>query len=251
MPVTADQPAPYAPASAMLSLIERHRNKGLPPVVDSDVLGRAGISSSLIPRTLRSMRALGLLDDDGRPTPTFEGIRLSPEPEYQQRLKEWLFEAYAEALVYVDPTTATETSIRDAFRSYKPVGQQPRMVSLFQGLVSAAGLAPEKDLNTPTRRVFRVPAKKLKLPTPQKPTSVAAFSQQRRPPAYQAPNGNLPPALAGLLESLPSASVGWSRERRDQFVATFGAVIDFCIPIDTPSSQEGGDSYATDNTAVV
>ncbi len=43
MPVSIDQPVPYAPASALLDLIERHRNKGLPSVVDADVLLRAGI----------------------------------------------------------------------------------------------------------------------------------------------------------------------------------------------------------------
>lgn len=55
MPVTVDQPAPYAPASAILDLIERHRNKGLPAMVDADALGRAGVSDSLIPRTLQAL----------------------------------------------------------------------------------------------------------------------------------------------------------------------------------------------------
>ena len=41
----------------------------------------------------------------------------------------------------------------------------------------------------------------------------------------------LPPALSGLLQSLPASGQGWTQERRDAFVATFGAVIDFCFPI--------------------
>jgi hypothetical protein len=32
----------------------------------------------------------------------------------------------------------------DAFRTYQPIGQQERMVLLFQGLCRAAGIIPEK-----------------------------------------------------------------------------------------------------------
>jgi len=41
----------------------------------------------------------------------------------------------------------------------------------------------------------------------------------------------LPPAIAGLLASLPKEGEGWTQDRRDKFVNTFGAVIDFCFPI--------------------
>jgi Family of unknown function (DUF5343) len=142
MPVTGDTPAPYAPTTAIVGLIERHRQKGLPPVND-DVLARAGISASLISRTLQAMETLDLIDDQGKPTPTLEGLRLASESEYKQRLADWLRSAYADALSFVDPATDDEIKIRDAFRSYKPTGQQPRMVTLFTGLFAAAGVRPE------------------------------------------------------------------------------------------------------------
>lgn len=144
MPVTSDKPAPYAPSSSIVDLIERYRNRGLPSPVTADVLLRAGIPQSLVSRTLYALQVLDLIDEQGAPTKTFEGIRLAPEAEYKQRLSEWLQSAYADVLKFVDPAVDDEIKVRDAFRSYQPVGQQSRMISLFLGLLGAAGMSVEK-----------------------------------------------------------------------------------------------------------
>ena len=81
MPITKDTPGPYAPASAIVGLIERHRRNGWPSPVTEDILQRTGISESLTSRTLQALITLDLIDDQGRPTPTLEGIRLAPEPD--------------------------------------------------------------------------------------------------------------------------------------------------------------------------
>ncbi|OQM76476.1 DUF5343 domain-containing protein [Manganibacter manganicus] len=234
MPVTADHPAPYAPASAILALIDRHRNKGLQTPVDTDVLARSGISGSLIPRTLQALQTLDLIGDDAKPTPILEGLRLAPEGEFKARLAEWLNAAYADALSYVDPATDDEVRIRDAFRSYSPVGQQSRMVTLFTGLFSAAGIAPEKPKATPRK--------------PQRSTIAAkpTAARQKGPASKQQGNGNpagtafsvLPPALSGLMASLPSSGQSWQKQDRDRFLHTFGAVLDFCFPVDDRPKQK-------------
>src|SRR5262245_32378107 len=101
MPVTADRPAPYAPGSAVLDVIDRHRNRGLPSPINSEVLGRAGIAQTLIPRVLQSLVTLDLIDaETGAPTPTFEAIRRAPETEYRARLAEWLKGAYADVFSF-------------------------------------------------------------------------------------------------------------------------------------------------------
>lgn len=234
MPVSTDQPVPYAPASALLDLIERHRNKGLPPVVDADVLLRAGISDSLVPRTLQAMKSLDLLTDEGRPSEVFEGIRLAPTADYQQRLTEWLNAAYADALSYVDPATDDEISIRDAFRKYTPTGQQPRMVSLFMGLFTAAGVMPPRQKSSAPSSSPRLRQSAAK---PLKPNKGKASPPPRYSPdtgnrqSHFTPSGNLPPALAGLLATLPNETGIWTKDRRDQFVATFSAVLDYTFKI--------------------
>ena len=228
MPVTQDQPAPYAPASAILSLIDRYRNKGLPPVIDGDVLARAGVSPSLIARTLQAMQSLDLLTEEGKASPVLEGIRLAPEPEFKQRLVEWLNSAYADALQFVDPATATEGEIRDAFRSYKPIGQQNRMVTLFMGLFAGAGVGAEKPKASTPRKVAQPKPSGASTPRPTIRTA-ALPKTPGHPAAFN--NSGMPPALSGLLASLPSPEDGWTKEERDRFVATFGAVLDFCFPV--------------------
>ena len=131
--VTADKPAPYATTSAILDIIGRYRNRGLPSPVNADVLARASIPGSLIPRTLQALVTLDLINEAGNPTETLEGIRLAPEAEYKKRLEDWLKGTYADVFSFVDPTTDDETRIRDAFRSYQPVGQQERMSRYSKG----------------------------------------------------------------------------------------------------------------------
>jgi len=231
MPVTRDKPGPYAPASAIMSIVERHRNKGLPSVVDGETLQRAGISDSLVARTLYALNVLDLIDEEGKPSAVLEGIRLAPEAEYPMRLREWLNGAYSDALEYIDPETAVEAQVRDAFRTYRPIGQQPRMVSLFLGLYAAAGVIKERPKSAP--RASTSGGSKPKPKPVIKATLVA--SADRTPPRAFAnaapPASGLPPAIAGLLASLPSEGSGWTQQSRDKFMNTLSVVIDYVYPI--------------------
>jgi hypothetical protein len=233
MSVTAESPAPYAPASAVIGVVAKHREKGLPSVIDLDVLTRAGVSETLAPRTLQALKALDLITDDGKLTDTFEGLRLTSEADYQQRMGDWLRGAYADVLTYVDPETATEVQLHDAFRTYKPSGQRARMVSLFQGLFAAAGIAPERKRQAPKRApvgsgAARKPAA----------TRAAPPADKRNPPPPPPPPGRqeyaLPegvhPALAGLIASLP-ADRRWTQAQRDKFMAAFPVMLDYAFEI--------------------
>jgi Family of unknown function (DUF5343) len=141
VPVTAAKPTPYAPATAILDLVHRYRSRGLSTPVNTEVLARAGISNSLIPRTLQALQTLDLINQDGTPTQTFEGLRLAPEAEYRARMAAWLRSAYADIFTFADPTKDDASQIRDAFRNYQPIGQQDRMVTLFNGLVLPLALS--------------------------------------------------------------------------------------------------------------
>jgi hypothetical protein len=248
MPVTRDQPGPYAPPSAILALVERHRNKGLPNPVDAEVLGRAGIPDSLINRTLQALQALDLITESGAPSEVLEGIRVAPEAEYKQRLTEWLNGAYADALAFVDPATDDEVAIRDAFRSYKPVGQQGRMVTLFMGLFAAAGVMPERAKAVAGKKpVNGAGGGKLRMAAT---TTSATRPSARRQQSYGgggtgdgAQLSGFPPALAGLLQSLPKDGEGWTQAKRDRFQNAFGVMLDFCFPIvvEGPAPMETAD----------
>ena len=145
MAVTGSKPGPYTAPSAVVELINRYRNRGLPAPIDKEVLARASVADGLIGRTIQSLQTLDLIDDKGMPTKTFEMLRLAPGAEFKARMEEWLRSTYAEVFSYVDPSKDDEVRVRDAFRrSYGPVGQQSRMVALFLGLCAAAGLIAEK-----------------------------------------------------------------------------------------------------------
>lgn len=250
MPVTADKPAPYAPASAILSLIDRHRTKGLPTTVDSEVLARSSVPESLIPRTLQALQTLDLIDGDGKVTPTMEGLRLAPEAEFQTRMTEWLNAAYHDALQFIDPASDDDTRIRDAFRSYVPTGQQSRMVTTFIGLYAAAGVRADRPRPAPRNNGReRAPTNAKTAPKPAKRNGpMAATPAAPSLPRKEQFDQSLPPPLAGLLSSLPPLGQTWTTAERDRFAVTFRAVLDYCFPVDDrpkqkvePENDEGED----------
>lgn len=247
MPVTSDKPAPYAPSTAIMAVVERFRQRGLPTPVDAGVLARASISESLIPRTLYALQSLDLIDESGNPTDVLEGLRLAPEVEYKARLGEWLTGAYADALQFIDPATATEIEIRDAFRNYRPHGQLDRMVTLFIGLFRAAGIAPEKASGGPPKKkviTLRMPARAATAVKPgnkPKDSGGGAFT-----PKQHNFDGALPPALAGLLASLPTHGEGWTKADRDAFMTTFAVVLDFVFPPGAVKVQKAEEAHEPD-----
>jgi hypothetical protein len=230
MAVTADKPVPYAPASAILEVVDRYRNRGLQSPITAEVLGRIGISDSLIPRTLQALRTLDLIDEDGKPTATLDGLRLAAEAEFKKHLEGWLKSAYAPVFSFVDPTKDGDTRIRDAFRGYRPAAQQSRMITLFTGLCAAAGLIAEKAIPTSRNHAPRAGGRS----TPQVRAAADRVVTQRSSAIVRQstlPSTGVPPAIAGLLSSLPAEGAGWTATKRDKFLKTFTAVLDFCVPI--------------------
>src|SRR6266513_1668062 len=95
MPIQPNDTAPYAPAATILSVIDRARARGLPSTVTKDVLLRAGVSESLIPRTLQALQLLELINEDGTWTQNLETLRRAPEAEFQSRFAEIIRSVYA------------------------------------------------------------------------------------------------------------------------------------------------------------
>lgn len=140
--------APYAPTSAITKVIDRYREAGFGgQSVNEIALQKIGVSESLIPRTLATLRQLDLIDENGNPTDQFGVLKNAASAEFRPRLAEWLKDSYAPIFGFCNPATATAEQIEDAFRGYTPEGQRGRMASLFTGLAAYAGIiedAPSK-----------------------------------------------------------------------------------------------------------
>lgn len=229
MPVSTDSPAPYAPGTAVIGLLQRIRTRGLSVPITKDVLLRAGISDSLAPRTFQSLVTLDLIDESGQPQPTLEKLRSAPEAEYKAVLAAWIQSAYAEVFQFADPRLDDAVRVRDAFRSYTPHGQQDRMVSLFMALCAEAGIVEVTNAES------KQPARKTTRPStsPNVRAKVPTRNQLPPPPPPPPPRltTGLAPALAGMIESIPKDGKGWTKEDRDKFVLTFGAVLDYAVPV--------------------
>lgn len=241
MAISANSNAPYTAAASVVNLMKRFRDKGLSFPVTHDVLLRAGVSESLLQRTLQSLVLLELIDEEGQPTEVLKKIRSVPEAEYKATLAAWLKQVYAEVFAFVDPATEDATQIRDAFRSFLPHAQQERMVKLFMALCAEAGLAPEAEKAEAKPRA-RSAAPRAAATSNPLPRGIARAMVHNRP-AAQIGAGNLPPELAGLMARLPQN--GWTQETRDKFMKTFESVLDYVIPIVAKDpNQEPGEGFA-------
>jgi Family of unknown function (DUF5343) len=134
--------APYASTGSIKTVIEKHRQVGLQNV-SLQRLQQIGVTKALSPRTLYALIFLGFYDESGNITPEFDALRKVPEHDFKPRLAALLRKAYVPILENLDPATATQLDVENAFRGFEPTGQLSRMVQLFIGLTVYAGIMPE------------------------------------------------------------------------------------------------------------
>jgi hypothetical protein len=155
MAIVENGPAPYAPPSAVISLIERYRNHGLSTPFTQDVLMRAGVTEALAPRTLHALKLLDLVGEDGEATEEFITLQRATTSEFPEQLQMVLRAAYQPIFSFCDPATATADQVRDAFRGFTPIGQQSRAVTLFLRLCAYSGMvvaeAPRERTTAPPK----------------------------------------------------------------------------------------------------
>ena len=74
-PVIDEHYAPYAPYKAVHDVIIRFRERGLPDPLTSSALEQVGIAPGMTARTLRALRFLGLVDEGGNRSETFDRLK--------------------------------------------------------------------------------------------------------------------------------------------------------------------------------
>jgi hypothetical protein len=214
--------APYAPPTAVMSIVETYRDRGLPCPITTDILIRAGVSDGLANRTMQALKMLDLVDDEGNPTEQFKGLKTARSDEYKERLAEVVRAAYAPVFTFWDPDKDSLDRVPDQFRPYEPTGQRRRMVILFLGLCQAAGIIPEGA----TRAKSDTPRASASPRTEAVPRRTTAPKQNKVKPADHA--GKIPAPLLPLLHDLP---ISWTKEERAKWMAAFDALLSYSIPV--------------------
>ena len=185
MPLDPKDRAPYTTSVATVAALDAFRDRGLGAPITADVLIRAGVAETIAQRTLQSLRALQLVDENDHPTPTFEAFRTARgDKEYHAQLQEWLQEIYKDVLQYCDPGTDPLDKVQEAFRTYEPAGQRKAMAGLLAGLWRYAGL--------------RVVASEAS----SRPTKTASKTRTPRKRAYKGTDSSIGPV--GAKETSPS-----------------------------------------------
>lgn len=248
MPIIADEHAPYAPPRAVLSIIEGFRDRGLQTPFTQEVLIRAGVSDSLAPRTLQALKLLDLVDGDGEPTQQFSDLAKAPQAEFPERLAAILHAAYQDVFKFVNLEGDDYQRVRDAFRHYKPRGQQGRMVTLFLHLCYEAGLTEEllkppraaKATSNPAHRPRhsrkKAGKKTLAAPDDSAPASPKADVEFTASPT---PSSGQHPLIRGMIHSLPEAGSEWPQRARNAWVKAALANFDLVYEL-PPEDREGG-----------
>lgn len=227
--------APYAPAKAVLGVIERYRDVGLPDPLTTASLERVGVPASMGPRTLQALRFLGLIDEDGTRLEAFEQLKRAKTDEYPAQLAEIVRAAYLPVFTVVDPATDTDTAIADAFRGYEPGAQRGKMLALFRGLCSVAGVI--QGDRRPKGGAPKKPTGGALAPRPKPPKKPTAIPRAELPERQADDEAMLDIRLiTAIIQQLPRER-RWTSSRRQKWLGAIESAVDLLIETDEPERK--------------
>lgn len=222
--------APYAPAKAVLGMIQKYRDRGLPDPLTSGVLEQVGVPISMAPRTLQALRFLGLIDEGGNRLPSFDNLQRAKTDEYPGQLAEIVRAAYLPVFTIVDPAVDSDTAIADAFRGYEPRAQRDKMIALFRGLcmeASIMGQRPRAAGGAPKRQVGGALSIRSRASTPKRAEGRRVDQDEPR-----GDDGAIDSrVLTALIQQLPKDR-RWTTVRRERWFAMFESAVDFVVEVD-------------------
>ena len=138
---------PYGSVKSVIAFCELARGRNLPETITDDFFRLAGVDGQAIRRARHTLVFLGLLDDDGTPSPQLRLLAEAPGNEWRGHLRTAVDRAYRSDLDQIDPAQDDPATLRDVFQKYEPRSQTGPMTSLFLGLCRESGM----EVKVPTR----------------------------------------------------------------------------------------------------
>lgn len=178
--------APYAPASAVMAVIDAKRRNPALGGFSAQELATLDIRESLVPRTMQALKLLELLDDEDRTTEVFDELVSSSRPDFSSRLGALLRRVYAPVFEVVDPVLASQDDLLDVFRQFRPPSQRPRMVTLFIHLLRVARMSPSEEARSAVREYVLRPDGAVETTSSPKEMTYASDTDVARRRARQA-----------------------------------------------------------------
>lgn len=213
--------APYAPGSTVLKIIRHFRNREVPDRLTPTMLMQLNVTENIVPRVLRALQFISLIDDTFDTTADFRRIPTADEKQYQQLLQGLLRTAYREIFQLVDVENAPRETLVKAFLPYAPASQRGRMVILFTELAREAGMRILGTKEEPRMTAPKIPIRKRE---PGRTPKVGGRS------APQGGEGRVHPSLLVLLADLPANGNPWTNTDRDRWMKALQAMIDYLYP---------------------
>lgn len=219
---------PYMSFKTFLSFIGRLKSSTTPPVIDKSLLNN--MSGSGRSQLMSALRFLRLIDSNAS---VQNGLRDLVEAygtdTWTKVLYDTLREPYREIVEELDISAGTDAQLQKSFKDNANVegNMQINSIRFYLAFMNEAGVPYSPHFGI--RKVAHPQRKKVKKSVKSKKTSGKDGTQQSGD--YNDSLEGIPPALSGLLKGLPSESVGWTKNKRDQFIKTFGVVLDFCYPV--------------------
>ncbi len=227
--------APYAPKKAVLGVIRRYRDTGLPEPLTLTGLASVGIPSSTTSRTLQTLRFLGLVDEGGNLLEVAQRLKRASTAEYPEALAEIIRAAYLAVFAIVDPAKHDAIAIADAFRQYEPSKQRDKMIVLFLALCEEAGIVDarqpkQRTAGTRTQRPAK-PRLAQKITRPRQRENVQRRDEDEALPDYR--------LIAAIIQQLPRDK-RWTIEKRETWMSIMGSAVDLLIDVTDRDGYRGG-----------
>jgi len=219
---------PYVAYATLSNFIDRFK-QGLPSRIDRGLMG--SMSGAAQSQVITAMKYLGMISENGLPTPLLKQYATGEEGERKNALGKMLVAAYPFLFDTdeFDIKTATGQQLRETLEAKTSATGETldRCMSFVKDAARDAGWTVSPFIMQKKSRPAGGRKKASKPRQEQKPAEKAKHSSsnstsQADPPSSPA-HGSL--LLSGLFQRLPKPGTIWAREERERWVQTLQNVL--------------------------